>query len=198
MNRLRGLVRMWSETVSLGLEGRFVGPVVLLLIFLAAMRPASAQVVPAGDAGGLNVSAGATASGYYVQYGQVKLLGVAGFVDVDTRRHIGIEGEARFLEFHQTADIHAETYVGGPRYRFNIGRFQPYVKGMVGVGEFNFPYDYAHGSYLVIAPGGGVDYRLTRRIHLRLADFEYQYWPQFTYGAMSSVGVSTGFRVRIF
>ncbi len=184
--------------MSLRPGGRSVCPAVLLLIFLAAARPASAQVVPSGDAGGLNVSAGATASGYYVQYGEIKLLGITGFVDVGTRRRIGIEGEARFLEFHQTADVHAETYVIGPRYHFNVGRFQPYVKGMVGVGEFNFPYDYAHGSYLVIAPGGGVDYRLTHRIYLRLADFEYQYWPQFTYGAMSSVGVSTGIRVRIF
>jgi len=50
----------------------------------------------------------------------------------------------------------------------------------------------------VVAPGGGVDYRLNNRIRLRLADLEYQYWPQFTYGAMTSVGVSTGIRVRIF
>jgi len=69
---------------------------------------------------------------------------------------------------------------------------------LVGFGLFNFPYNFAHGSYLVVAPGGGVDFRLNRRFRVRLVDFEYQIWPQFTYGAMSSVGVSAGIRYRIF
>ena len=72
------------------------------------------------------------------------------------------------------------------------------MKALAGVGEFNFPYNYATGSYLVVAPGGGLDYRINRLIRIRVADFEYQLWPQFTYGSMSSFGVSTGIRVRIF
>ena len=51
---------------------------------------------------------------------------------------------------------------------------------------------------LVIEAGGAVDFRLTRRFRLRLADSEYQYWPQFHYGAMTSFGVSTGIKIRIF
>jgi hypothetical protein len=69
---------------------------------------------------------------------------------------------------------------------------------MVGFGEFNFPYHFAHGSYLLVAAGGGVDYRLSRRWSVRLADVEYQNWPQFTFGSMTSVGVSAGIRYRIF
>jgi hypothetical protein len=126
------------------------------------------------------------------------MLGITGFADLDTRRRLGIEGEARWLVFHQTADVHATTYLIGPRYHVNMGRFQPYAKALVGIGQFNFPYNYARGNYLVVAPGGGVDYRLSRRIYLRLADVEYQYWPQFDFGAMTSVGVSSGIRVRIF
>jgi hypothetical protein len=170
----------------------------LLAACLALARAASGQVVPAADAGGLMLSAGATASGYYLQYGERKMLGVTGFVDADTRRRLGLEGEARWLVFRQTENVHVSTYAIGPRYRMNIGRFQPYAKGLVGFGEFNYPYNYAHGSYLVVAPGGGIDFRLNRRIHLRLADFEYQYWPRFTFGAMSSFGVSSGIRVRVF
>jgi hypothetical protein len=75
---------------------------------------------------------------------------------------------------------------------------QFYGKGMVGIGQFNFPYNYAKGTYLVIAPGGGVDYRWTRRMTVRLADVEYQIWPQFTYGSMTSAGVSVGLRYNIF
>ena len=122
---------------------------------------------------------------------------MTGFVDADTIRHFGVEAEGRWLEWHQTADVHAETYLIGPRYHFNVGRFQPYVKGLVGLGEFNFSYNYAHGSYAVVAGGGGADYRLNHRWSVRVVDFEYQYWPQFTFGAMNSVGVTTGIRYRI-
>jgi hypothetical protein len=50
----------------------------------------------------------------------------------------------------------------------------------------------------VVAPGGGTDFRLTRRVRWRVVDFEYQFWPQFQFGMMSSVGVSTGLRIKIF
>jgi hypothetical protein len=177
------------------------GTALLLTACLSVLAPASAQVVPAATAGGFTVSAGAAASGFYLQYGGRKVLGISGFVDADTKRGLGIEAEGRWLEFHQTANVHAETYLVGPRYHMNFGKFQPYAKGLVGVGDFNFPYNYGHGSYLVISPGAGVDYRLNRRLHWR-AEAEYQLWPQFNYGAantsMTSLGVSTGIRVRIF
>ncbi len=139
---------------------------------------------------------GGAVSGYYLQYGQSKNLGVTGYVDADSVRRFGIEAEGRWLDFHQKNDIHAETYLAGPRYHFNAGRFQPYAKGLVGLGKFNFTYNYARGSYFVIAPGGGLDYFISPRWSAR-ADFEYQYWPQFTFGAMSSGGVSLGVRYLI-
>jgi hypothetical protein len=198
MKSLHRFDEMWSSKMGSRPSVHEIFPVILLGVFLALAHGASAQVIPSADAGGLNLSAGVTGSGYELQYGERKMLGVTGFVDLDTRRHLGFEGEARWLVFHQTADVHATTYAIGPRYHLNKGRFQPYAKALVGIGQFNFPYNYATGNYLVVAPGGGVDYRLNNRIRLRLADFEYQYWPQFTYGAMTSVGVSTGIRVRIF
>ncbi len=169
----------------------------LVLVMLAPARTASAQAAEAGNAGHIFLNAGAGASGFYLQYGQRKNLGITAWVDADSIRHFGVEGEARWLEYHQVANVHAETYLGGGRYHFEVGRFQPYVKGLVGDGHFNFPYNYATGNYLVIAPGGGTDFRLNRRWSAR-ADFEYQYWPQFTYGAMSSIGGTVGLRYRIF
>jgi hypothetical protein len=170
----------------------------VLALWLGMAGAASGQVAPSGDAGGLKLSAGATGSGFYLQFGERKMLGISGFVDADTKRRLGVEAEGRWLEFHQTADVHAETYSIGPRYHMNFRRFQPYAKGLIGLGKFNFSYNEAHGNYMVITAGGGVDYHLKHRIYLRAADFEYQYWPQFTFGAMSSVGVSAGVRVRIF
>jgi hypothetical protein len=94
--------------------------------------------------------------------------------------------------------VNTTTYMAGPTYHRDFGKFQPYVKGLVGFGDFNFPYDLAHGSFLVIAPGAGVDYRISRRIRIRAVDFEYQIWPQFAYGSMSNYGISTGLRIRVF
>ena len=173
-------------------------PVVLLAACLGLTHAAHAQAVPSADRGGLALSAGGTASGYSLGYGEQKLLGVSAFVDVDGKRHMGVEGEARWLTYHQTNEEHATTYMIGPRYSMYYGRFQPYVKGLIGVGQFNYPHNLGKDNDLVLAPGGGVDFRLTHRIRLRVVDFEYQLWPQFHYGMMSSYGLSTGLRIKIF
>jgi hypothetical protein len=137
-------------------------------------------------------------SGFTLQYGQRKMLGVTALVDVDSTRTLGLEGEARWLIFNQTAQVNATTWLAGPRYRRRVGRLEIYAKGLAGIGQFNFPYHDAYGRYLVIAPGGGADFTLSNRIRLRLVDCEYQFWPQFTFGAMTSYGISAGVRMRVF
>ena len=171
---------------------------VVLAMCLNVTRAAHAQVVPAGDRGGLIVSVGVMGTGESIQYGNRHMLGISGFVDAETHRSFGLEAEARMLEWHKTTNVHLETYSIGGRYHLNFGRYEPYAKGLVGVGYFNFPYNLATGSYLVVSAGGGVDIRLNRRIYFRAADFEFQDWPQFTYGAMTTASVSTGIRVRVF
>lgn len=178
--------------------GILLAAVLALAILGVAPRLAQAQVQSAGDQGGLIVSAGATGSGYYLQYGQRKMAGITAFVDADTKRRFGVEAEARWLEYFQTANVHAETYSIGARYHFDVGRFAPYAKGLVGFGDFNFPYNYAHGRYLVVTGGGGLDFHWTPRITVRAVDVEYQDWPNFTFGNMNSLGVNAGLRVRIF
>ncbi len=165
---------------------------------LAGSLSASAQVDPAGFQDRIKLSVGGTASEYFLQYGQTRLLGVTAFSDFDAWRHYGIEGEARFLEFNQPKNIHAETYLAGPRYKINLGKFQVYGKGLIGLGIFHYTYGDGTDNDLVAGGGGGVDYHISPRVHLRLADFEYQYWPEFHYGPMSSFGISAGFRVKVF
>lgn len=178
--------------------GSVAGLVITLVIMLAGTQGARSQSRESATAGRTFLSAGGGVSGFYEQYGAENLAGGFAFVDADSVRRFGVEGEGRWLDYHSTDETSVHTYLGGPRYHFNLGKMQLYVKGLAGVGYFNFPYHYAHGSYLVIAPGAGVDYRLNRRWDWRAVDFEYQYWPQFTFGAMNSVGISTGIRYRIF
>src|SRR6202048_2717027 len=115
----------------------------LILVVLVGSRCVSGQAVESADAGRALLSVGAAASGVTLQYGDRKILGLAAWVDADPIRHFGFEGEMRRLEYHQVANVHAETYLGGLRYHFNYGRMQPYIKALGGDGHFNFPYNYA-------------------------------------------------------
>lgn len=174
---------------------------VVLVACIGIAHPVRAQVVPAADKGGLMLSAGGTVSGYYLNYGEQKLLGVSAFFDAETRRHLSAEAEVRRLQFHNTNDETATSYLAGGRYFRDFGRFQPYAKFLAGFGHANLEFGLAQANSLVIAPGGGVDFRLNRSVCLRLADFEYQRWPQAVYGstpALSSTGISSGLRIRVF
>lgn len=147
-----------------------------------------------------SLAVGGTFSATRLQYGQHWLEGGSVFADGNFNWRFGVEGEANWAVLHQMSDTHASTYLVGPRYQMNAignGRYRPYAKFMVGDGSFNFAYNYAHGNYLVMAPGGGVDYWLNSRIRLRLIDAEYQYWPGFTYGSQTNLSVSVGVRYRI-
>jgi hypothetical protein len=181
-----------------GFSLRLSAAFAVAFIALALAGAARAQVAPSASSVGFGLSVGVTGSGMYVQYGERKMVGITPFFDFDTRHHIGIEGEAHFVQFRQTENLHFTTYSAGVRYHVNFNHFQPYAKGLIGEGYFNFPYNYATGHYMVVTAGGGLDYRLGRsRIQFRLADAEWQYWPQFTYGSLTTLGISSGVRFTI-
>jgi len=206
MKSYPGLCNAESRTV--GSTGRrkavFRATVLAIsLLVTGAPREAPAQAVPAGDQESLTIYAGATASGQYLQYGERKMLGITGFLDANTRNHLGYTVEGSWIAFHQKQNLHTSTLAGGLRYRLSEGKLEPYVKILTGIGEYNAPYNLATGSFLVITGGAGLDYNLSHRIRLRVADLEYTYWPQFTPATgetlpMSTMTVSTGIKIRIF
>ena len=156
-----------------------------------------AQARYAGTGPGSLVTVGGTVSGFQSDYGNWMLGGGAVYIDVNPTWRYGLEGEARVLRIHQEASVHESTYLAGPRVSFGTHRLNPYVKVLVGGGEFNFPYNYAYGNYFVVAPGAGLDYRVSPRVKVRVVDFEYQDWPGFTFGAIRPYGVSMGISVSV-
>jgi len=176
--------------------GKTVASVLVLAACFCACHHAGAQVIPSADRGGFTLSAGGAGSGFYLQYGERKMLGISAFADADTHRGIGVEAEGNWMVFNQTANVHASTYAIGPRYHLNFGRVQPFATAKIGIGEFNFPYNLATGSYLIYTFSGGGDYRLNRKFHIRI-EAEDQLWPQFTYGSMASLAVKAGLRYTI-
>lgn len=171
----------------------------------AAALPAIAQSPEGGRYGDQSLSAGAVFNGAHLQYGDHWTLGAGAFVDANLTWRYGIEGEATWTRWHEHLGTHANTYLIGPRYRFpglHNARFAPYAKFLIGAGGFTFPtyngFSTGSGSYFVMAPGGGIDYRWKPRFDLRLCDVEYQIWPTFTFGSNTDLSVSAGLRYHIF
>lgn len=158
----------------------------------------SAQAAPTATAPGAYIAVGGTYSIFQSNYGQRVLGGGGVYADINPIRAIGIEAEGRWLRQHALANTTESTYLIGPRVQFRKGGFSPYVKTLVGLGHFNFPYNDAHGSYFVIAPGSGLDFYVNSNLRIRLLDIEYQKWPQFTFGTLSPYGVSFGLSYRVF
>ncbi len=168
-------------------------PLALLFLFLLISTPRCRRQA----AGGSHLVAGGFFSDFSPDYGPGPLLGVGFFADFNVGSHLSAEAEGRFLRFNQTIDVHEDTYMIGPRYRWHIHHFQPYVKFLLGNGQFNFPYSYAHGGYFAMAPGGGVDVPFHHRFLFR-ADYEYQHWSDFQDSSLSPNGFSFGIGYRIF
>jgi hypothetical protein len=149
---------------------------------------------------GTYVSVGATFSAFNSDYGKRLIGGESLYVDANLYRRYGVEAEARRFNVHADPDGASErTYLVGPKISFLKRGYRPYAKLLVGRGEFNFPYNYAQGSYFVAAPGGGVDFRVKHsKFSLRMVDFEYQMWPQFTFGALHPYGVSAGISYQVY
>jgi hypothetical protein len=174
----------------------------LLACLAGGAAAAHAQSQESVVGGGERLTAGGDINANYLGYGKLWIGGAGASVDANVNWRLGLEGEANFTFYRQQANTHATTYLVGPRYQFNaLGsryHYRPYVKFLVGDGAFNFPYNYAHGNYFLMAPGAGLDYRVNYRWRIRLVDFEYQYWPQFTFGATSNYAITTGIRYNIF
>jgi len=131
-----------------------------------------------------------------------RLSGLGVYVDWNLFGKLGAEGEARWLRFDQHLGTHEDNYLVGPRYSFRHGKYVPYVKFLLGAGELNFPSGAGHGGYLAMVPGGGLDYRLSRRFVVR-GDYEYQFWPKAPGGDLPTHGLtpngfSVGLGYRVF
>jgi hypothetical protein len=179
-----------------------IATALLLMALMAWAACAAAQEIPTETKPGAFLAAGGAVSEYKIDYGQNKLGGYSAFLDMNLTTRYGIEGEARWLVFHQQDQTNAKTFLVGPRVLFNpriLHGATPYVKFLVGDGKFNFPFNFATGSYFVMAPGGGVDVPLgNSRFIVRLIDVEYQDWPQFSFGPMHSIGASAGISFRFY
>jgi opacity protein-like surface antigen len=174
-------------------------------LFLSVALPALPQAAPSATEGGIPISVGFAYSNYYTDYSRYES-GPTVWVDWNyfgshrTFQGLGVEIEGRDLAFDRTGDnanLREQTGEGGLIYHWrHFDKIEPYGKFLAGLGGIYFsnrPGDlYTHDTRTVLAPGGGVEYRIWRNVRIR-GDYEYQLWLDFLNGnAMNPEGVTVG------
>ena len=173
----------------------------LCVVSSFAIVSARAQVVPAATGRTFSLDAGGLGSVFQPDYAGEgiaqtspnRLYGAGAYVDAHLSRWVQIEAEGRWMHFNEYLKIDENTYLIGPRVPIGtFHRVTPYGKFLFGLGNGTF----LTGNTFVLSYGGGVDYRLTRRLTVRAVDFEYQEWRVTP--TLWPYGGSVGISYRIF
>lgn len=164
--------------------------VALLLISAASFLPA--QTVPDAKANGIPFAIGVGLSGFNPDFSHGHLLGGTLWIDYIPNRvprilsGFELEAEARDLNYGRSAtapyNLREDIVQGGLIYAWpHWVNIRPYGKFFEGYG--NTDYESVlngrhHDSRTIFSGGGGVEYRVYRRLWVR-GDYEYQSWPNF-------------------
>ncbi|MGH9587624.1 MAG: outer membrane beta-barrel protein [Acidobacteriaceae bacterium] len=171
------------------------------VLFIATA--AYAQVARSVTGGGGSFWAGGEFSRFATDYGG-SVAGPGAIFDFNATPKIGIIGEARWMHWNGNLGQTQSDYLVGGKYRaYRWRRFDFDAKLLVGGVWVKFTVDIGTGSYFAYAPGGFVDYHLTRNFRIR-GDYEYQLLPsapnipgQPTNG-LTPHGFSVGVEYRVF
>jgi opacity protein-like surface antigen len=182
----------------------------LAFLFAGAASSAFAQSVPSATEAKLQLAVGAGFSGFNPDYGHGHLLGGTMWVDYtlnripEVLRGIGLEVEARDLNYGRSSTqpsiLRQDVAGGGVIYSWRHFRdVRPYGKFLMGFGNADDRETVSrryHDSRTVTSEGGGVEFRASRRVWVRV-DYEYQFWPDFfkaakPYGKLNPQGFTAG------
>ncbi len=157
-------------------------------IFLLSLLAAPAlygQVASSAKGGNSTVWVGGQVSSFNPDYGNEDIAGVGVFADYNITPKLGIEGQLRWLHWHNANDGQEtqDDYLGGVKYRLlRWNRFSLNGKFLLGGVWITYPYftdtkiSMGSGSYFAYAPGGDVEYRASKRWAVR-AGYQYQILP---------------------
>lgn len=160
---------------------------IILSGLLLSTVAAFAQTAPAARGGNSTVWVGGEFSSFNPDYDpSSRVVGPGVFADFNLNDKIGIEGEARFMDWNGYGAQTQRNYLGGVKYRlYRYDRFSLHAKFLIGGDWINYPNQIGNGSYFTYAPGGFVDYRVNRHWAVR-GDYEYHILP-------SAPGLANGY-----
>ncbi len=186
---------------------RWIGCLITALFFPVM---AYSQAVSPATARGAYFSVGGFYSYAQMDYGQHHAMGWGGFSDLNYWPFghgrllgsigVGLEGEARVIDFHLKSGTAFQNYLGGPRVSFRTRYFEPYGKFMYGGSRFHYPtfistQTYTYTTYAI---GGGLDVKMSNRVYFRAVDFEDQHFTNYPPYGLTPWTLSTGLSFRIF
>jgi opacity protein-like surface antigen len=180
-----------------------------LSVFFLSAAAAFGQAIPTALRGA-TLEAGGQFNIVRPDYGEQWMYGFGGVVDANARKWWGLEAEADFAFLHGPSSTKEETYNFGPRFLLVHERWTPYAKVLIGFGHITLPNPgHPTSTNLDYSFGGGVDWRWKPKITIRVADVEYQQWPNFSTspdvnnpyghgGALTPLKISVGVKYRFF
>jgi hypothetical protein len=175
-----------------------VPPILTVSLLFAALPAFSQTVAPYQGKASIPIVLGFGPSAYNPDWGHGIMYGGTVWADWFPRNlppafdGLGIEVEARDISLNKhlnpgqadpqrsgQANTKEDTAGGGFIYSWRyFHNFHPYVKGIFSQGSVDFltgSPTYSHDTRLVMAPGGGLEYRIYRPLWARV-DYEYEIW----------------------
>lgn len=135
------------------------------------------------------------------QYARQYILGVSGYGDYSFNDLISVEAEFHCICLITSLDRAEISYLIGPRLTYPIRRFNPYIKGMVGLGdlyiqEWQDNIGIPRGTGKAYVVGAGLDFLYSQKYNLRILDIEIQKWPSYSDYGINPIVISSGFAWR--
>ena len=160
------------------------------LLFLVPSSQAQADYTASK---GSRIQAGAGYLFLKPDYVETNIQGVSIWGDYDFWKFVGAEVSVNLGSIITPSDISENSYQVGPRFLYHRRRFTGYGKILFGRATLDKS-NYVNQSigYNIYSFGGGLEYKLTRRINIRAIDFDYQQWPNFEPHTLSPIAITAG------
>jgi hypothetical protein len=159
-----------------------------LLVLVPSLR---AQAVYSADKKSM-LQVGAGVLYLKPDYVDTSIEGASIWADYDFRRFIGVEADIHIGSIITPSDISENSYFVGPRFMYHRHKITAYGKFLFGRATITNQDNNQSSSYNAYAFGGGVEYRIMRKINIRVVDFELQQWPNFEPNTLSPLAISIG------
>jgi opacity protein-like surface antigen len=152
-----------------------------LVILLLGSGAVFAQVAPSVRGGNSTLWVGGEFASFNSDYDpKNRIIGPGVTVDYNFTPRIGLIGEARWLHWNGDESQTQSDYLAGVKYTFfRFHQFTFNAKFVLGGVWVKYPViatGGSTGSYFAYAPGGFVDYRISRHFSVR-GGYEYQFLP---------------------
>ena len=125
-------------------------------------------------------------------YVNSNIKGVSLWGDYDFLGFVGAEVSAHVGSIITPADIAEDSYMVGPRVMYHRRKITAYGKILVGRATITNQDYHLSSTYNAYAFGGGLEYRVTRKLNVRAVDIEVQKWPNFEPNTLSPVAITIG------